>query len=190
MVRFDFNLLLFSLILVIVRGAWFQTTVPVRNVDYVSAAFSSPTVCVMVGYNTFGGSIIRTANSGFNWTVVSNDLTQTSDISTVTLSSATYYLVVSLAGTVYLSSNRGSNFTVVATLPSQLFGVGIGSNGNAYAVGIPTGSGASSTVYSSNYTGSGYVNWVDISPAAKVISEDIVIYVAVELSCMTSNCCP
>ena len=57
MVRFDFNLLLFSLILAIVRGAWFQNTVPVRDVDFVSAAFSSPTVCVMVGFNSFSGSI-------------------------------------------------------------------------------------------------------------------------------------
>ena len=170
MVRFDFSLLLLSLILAIVRGAWFQNTVPVRDVDYVSASFSSPTVCVMVGFNSFSGSIIRTANSGLTWTVVSTDLTQTSDISSITISSATYYLAVSLAGTVYLSSNRGSNFTVATTLPSQLFGVNIGSNGNAYAVGIPTGSGASSKVYSSNFTGSGYVNWADISPVAKVIS--------------------
>ena len=164
MERHHIYLLLFSVILAVAEGAWFQTTVPVKTINYVSSAFSSPKVCVMVGYNNFFGAIVRTADSGFGWTVVSNGVSRMTDISTITISSVAYFVAVSFGGSVYLSSNGGSNFTVVATLPSDLFGVNIGSNNNAYAVGLIPGSTAVSKVYSSSFDGSGYKDWADVSP--------------------------
>lgn len=163
-------LLLYSATLI--NGAWFQSRIPVSSYDFVSAAFSSPTVCVMVGYNTNGGSIIRSKDSGVSWTLASTtfSLAQTSDVAQIAISSKIYFLVVSKAGLIYLSSDNGLTYNATTTITgsnqqtgASLNGVDIGSNFNAYAVGVAN-SPFVSKIYSSNST-SLYKKWKDITPS-------------------------
>jgi hypothetical protein len=152
-------------------GAWFQSRIPVSSYDFVSSAFSSPTVCVMVGYNANGGSIIRSKDSGVSWTLASTpfSLTQTSDVAQIAILSKIYFLIVSKAGSIYLSSDNGVTYNATTTITgsnpgfgASLNGVDIGSNFNAYAVGVAN-SPFVSKIYSSNST-SLYKKWKDITP--------------------------
>lgn len=159
-------------VVTLVNGSWFLSRIPVNSYDFVSATFSSPTVCVMVGYNSNGGVIIRSADSGFSWNLysTSTSLTQTSDVATISISSKIYFLVVSKAGSIYLSSDNGLTYDATTTITgsntqigASLNGVAIGSNFNAFAVGVAN-SPFVSKIYYSNST-SLYKKWNDITPS-------------------------
>lgn len=168
----------------LINGAWFQSRIPVSSYDFVSATFSSPTVCVMVGYNANGGSIIRSKDSGVSWTIVSTpfSLTQTSDIAQIAILSKIYYLVVSKTGLIYLSSDNGVTYNATTTITgsnqvtgASLNGVDIGSNFFAYAVGVAN-SPFVSKIYSSNST-SLYKKWKDITPSfATAVRLELCVY--------------
>ena len=176
MKRNSLYLLLLSVLLTVVGGSWFQNTIPVTNVDFVSAVFSSSTTAVMVGYNDDSGAIIKTTNSGFTWTTVSTSVAQTTDVATINIGGVTYFLAVSIAGTIYLST-AGGTFNAVRTLPATLYGVAIGSNNKAYACGV-TAFPPLSKIYASSFstfnTSYGYGTWDDVTPpgGSQVLSAD------------------
>lgn len=177
MKRFLFNFLLLSSTITIVRGSWFQTAIAPSSYDFVSAAFSSPTTCVMVGYNNLEGIIIRTINSGTTWTAVDNTVNQFSDVAQIPINSKTYFLAVAITGEIYLSSDTGLTFQSVNNSVSSnevLNGVAIGSNYNSYAVGY-AGSPLLSKIYNSSFAiGNVYTVWNDITPPSSPGSPQVI----------------
>ena len=160
------------------HGNWTPVSPSVLTVDIVSSAWSSPTVCVAVGYRYEYGAILRSSDRGFSWSTINSSSTMplTTDVAQVTISSTTYFLVVgykSGAGYIYKSRNNGVSFQLTNTLANtELYGVTIGSNQNAYAAGryssLASGTALHSVVYTSS-SSSGYETWTAISPSNSIL---------------------
>ena len=61
---------LIALVLISIIGVaigWANHTVPLTDIDYVSAAWSNALTVVMVGYNDVHGGIIRSSDAGLTW---------------------------------------------------------------------------------------------------------------------------
>lgn len=160
-------LLSISILFNVIEGAWNQNTIPVTNINFVSTAFSSISTCVMVGYNDEGGAIIRSTDGGSSWSTIDTTVTQTADVDTITISSTVYYIAVAVTGEIYVSTDGGATFPKATTLSAALYGVAIGSNQNAFAVGATTSVPAASKLYRSVYSaGSIYVSWTEINTSA------------------------
>ena len=167
--RFFPFILLLSAIAVVKGGSWANSTfIPRISFDYVSATWSSSTICVIVGNSASRtGAILRTTNSGSSWADVTQSTVNPyllSDIAHVSFDDIPYYIVTgsSNGGFVFTSSD-GVTFSAAKPVSlSGLNGVTIGSNGAAYAVGL------GGYIYRSTF-GSAWNDWTDISPTSKVI---------------------
>lgn len=154
---------LFALVLISIIGVatgWANHTVPLTDVDFVSAAWSNALTVVMVGYNDVHGGIVRSSDAGLTWMSVFTGSSKISDIAAIGTASSYKFFVVATDGKVYLSIDNGLIFRSLANLPAELYGISVGKNGNAYAVG---GSLSAGKVFlSSNATS--YSVWKTISP--------------------------
>ena len=151
----------------VVKGAWTESTLTSKfGFDYVSAAWSSSTTCVIVGNGASNGAILRTTTSGSSWF----DVTQKTlpcllnDIAQIQIDSKSYYLVtgsnnVNLAsGGFIFTSSDGIAFSDASKVsPLGLNGVAIGSNRVAYVVGV------GGNIFNSSFS-SGWNTWKDITP--------------------------
>lgn len=166
--RFLYPAILLLFVTTVVRGAWTDSTPLARKTgfDYVAAAWSSSTTCVIVGNGATSGAIQRTTNSGSSW----SDVTQASqpyllsDIAQFPFPSKSYHVVTgsnsvgSPSGGYVFTSLDGITFSdgkVVSTM--GLNGVAIGSNGVAYVVGL------GGKIYNSSVT-SDFTRWKEITP--------------------------
>lgn len=173
MKRFMLLLLLISLAFNRINSQWSNTSTTAISDSFFSASYSSASTCVMIGYKTLSstGAIIRSTDGGQTWATISQTVNPLFDIATILIAapiSTTYFVTVSYKGNIYISSNNGQSFAAIAqVLPAALYGVSIGSNYNAYAVGILATNGK---IYnSSSVIGGTYTYWQDISPkSAKV----------------------
>jgi hypothetical protein len=121
-----FPLLLIAFSVFSVDGTWYQNTVTVTNIDWVSSVWSSLVECVMIGYNDNNGAILRTTDGGVSWTPYSTTVKKTTDIATITLASVTYFIAVTVDGDIYVSSDSGVTFTNVIAIIASFYGVAIG----------------------------------------------------------------
>ena len=161
-------LLLFSFILGLVNGTgyWTNRNTTITNVDFVSATWSSSMTCYMVGYNAEFGSIIKSTNAGITWKSVLQGTDTTSRFSDIaTVNGTSYLFAVSLSGNVYVSNDGYGNVfnPIGSALPANLYGSGVGSNGNGFAVGLASTIPFNSVIYKSTLA-SGYTVWNDYSP--------------------------
>jgi photosystem II stability/assembly factor-like uncharacterized protein len=155
----------------IVEGTWYQNSVPVTTVDWVSAVWSSANRCVMVGYNSNNGAIVQTIDGGATWQTIDTTVSQTTDIAHLRGDSTDpYFISVAANGNIYVSSDKGATFPPVITLAAQLYGVTIGTSKVAYAVGVTSGNPSKSKVFTSTFSAnSPYTVWNDVSPTASVL---------------------
>lgn len=134
------SLLLTTTMLHFANGNWLQVTVPSTR-NYVSAEWYNDTVVRMVGTDAVGNSIIvKSVNAGvmisseFSW-AASSGYGSAYDIDSTTISSVVNSLVVTDAGYVFRSTAGAGNWAIAAQIPVPIYGVSIGTNGNAFAVG-------------------------------------------------------
>ena len=172
----------------VVRGAWTESTLTSKTAfDYVSAAWSSSTTCVIVGNGASNGAILRTTTSGSSWF----DVTQKTlpcllnDVAQIQIESKSYYLVtgsnnVNLAsgGFIFTSSDGIAFSDARQVSPLGLNGVAIGSNRVAYVVGV------GGNIFNSSFS-SGWNTWRDITP--KLNSKVTLSRRSYATSCMTNN---
>jgi hypothetical protein len=166
--RLLYPAILLLFVTTVVRGAWTDSAPLARKTgfDYVAAAWSSSTTCVIVGNGATSGAIQRTTNSGSSW----SDVTQTSqpyllsDIAQFSFQSKSYYLVTgsnnvnSAAGGYVFTSPDGITFTdSISVSRTGLNGAAIGSNGVAYVVGL------GGKIYNSSIS-TVFSSWKDITP--------------------------
>ena len=151
---------------------WKQQLYPnITSVDFVAAAWSTPTTCVVAGYSGSSlGAIIRSTNAGTKWNTVYSGTSSIADISATFSASANVdtscYVAVSTSGAIYVSRDNGASFALGSSKGStNLQGVAIGTNGNAYAVGLSTLLPFSSKAFRSTLNQSpSYSIWNDVSP--------------------------
>ena len=173
--RFLHGILSLFLLLLTVQTngqGWKQQLYPnITSIDFVAAAWSTPTTCVLAGYSgSTLGAIIRSTNAGTKWNTVYSGTASIADISATFSASANVdtscYVAVSSSGAIYVSRDNGASFALATTKGStNLKGVSIGTNGNAYAVGLSTLLPYSSKAFQSNIRQSpSFSTWNDISP--------------------------
>ena len=142
-------------------GYWTRANVSISTIDYVSGVWSGDRTVYMVGHNDNSGAIVKSIDGGYTWsTVVSGTTSSTlmSDISTY----GTYFFAVSLSGDVWVSSDSGNSFiSIGSSVPAQLYGSAVGSNGNAFAVGMGKTTPYPSKVFRSS---GGYTVWSEYTP--------------------------
>ena len=151
---------------------WKQQLYPnITSVDFVAAAWSTPTTCVLAGYTGSSlGAIIRSTNAGTKWNTVYSGTSSIADISATFSASSSVvsscYVAVSTSGAIYVSRDNGASFALGSTKGNtNLQGVTIGANGNAYAVGLSTLLPYSSKAFRSTLNQSpSYTTWSDVSP--------------------------
>jgi len=173
--RFFHALLSLFLVLLTVQTngqGWKQQLYPnITSVDFVGAAWSTPTTCVLAGYSGSSlGAIIRSTNAGTKWNTVYSGTSSIADISatftTSTNVDSSCYVAVSTSGAIHVSRDNGASFALASSKGStNLKGVTIGKNGNAYAVGLSTLLPYSSKAYQSTIRQSpSFSTWNDVSP--------------------------
>lgn len=91
------------------------------------------------------------------------------DIATQSTDGTVYFVAVSETGQVYTSSNSAVNWKKSSQLDAALYGISMGRNGIAYAVGVSNTSQQAVIFQSSN--SSGYSNWIKASLSTNVISQ-------------------
>ena len=153
--------LIFSSIISVGRG-WANHTLLLTDIDFVSAAWSTALTVVMVGYNDNHGAIIRSIDAGLSWTSVSASVAKMTDVATITTSGTQRFLGVATNGNIYSSTNNGLDFTKLVTITAELYGISIGSNGNAFAVGVTNFPSAGKVYFVAG--GGMYTIWKEISP--------------------------
>ena len=80
-----------------------------------------------------------------------------------------YFIAVSETGQVYTSSNSAINWKLSSQLAAALYGISMGRNGIAYAVGMSNSSQQAVIFQSTNI--SGYSIWIKVSMSTKVIAQ-------------------
>lgn len=175
----------------VVRGAWTDSTLSKKTgFDYVSAAWSSSTTCVIVGNGASNGAILRTTNSGSSWFDVTQSVQPCllSDIAQISIDSRSYYLVTgsnsvnSASGGFVFTSSDGISFSDADQVsPKGLNGVAIGSNRIAYVVGLD------GNIFNSSFS-SAWNDWTDITP--KVNSKVMQYRTCYIILYMTITCGP
>lgn len=116
---------------------------------------------MLVGREFFDGIAAMSNDWGKTWTTYSIPGYALSDVASfVTVSGTAYYVAVAVTGDVfYTNDSMATWYSVPSPIPAILYGISIGLNGNAYAVG------SGGTVYlSSNVTS--FNSWTDVSLAA------------------------
>ena len=166
--RFLYPAILLLFVTTVVRGAWTDSAPLAKKTgfDYVAAAWSSSTTCVIVGNGATSGAIQRTVNSGSSW----SDVTQASqpyllsDIAQFPFPSKSYHVVTGSSsvgnpsGGYVFTSPDGITFSDGKIVSSSgLNGVAIGSNGVAYVVGL------GGKIYNSSVS-TDFSRWNDITP--------------------------
>jgi photosystem II stability/assembly factor-like uncharacterized protein len=130
------------------RGSWTSINLPNNTqVDIVGAACSSSTNFVVIGNegsNSRFSRIIRSMNGGINWKIVLTVDTKLTNqgvklygrlFDIAVYAESQIYLSVAETGQIYISSDNGLTWTEQTSLRASLYGVSIGSNGVAFAVG-------------------------------------------------------
>jgi photosystem II stability/assembly factor-like uncharacterized protein len=161
---------------------WVQVPqLSVTNIDFVASAWSPPgaggnalPTCVMVGYNDNFGGIVRSTNGGGFWSTVVPGIntglsTRLADVAAapagVPGSGTGTFVAVALSGDIYVSSNNGVSFVNQGAAAAALYGVAIGTNGIAYAVGLTSTLPYTARIYRS-YAFTSFSSWTDISANA------------------------
>ena len=175
--RFLHSLLSLFLVLLTVQTngqGWKQQLYPnITSIDFVAAAWSTPTTCVLAGYSGSSlGAIIRSTNAGTKWNTVYSGTSTIADISatftTSTNVDSSCYVAVSTSGAIYVSRDNGASFALATTTTkgnTNLKGVTIGRNGNAYTVGLSTLLPYSSKAFQSSiHQSPNFSTWNDVSP--------------------------
>jgi len=144
-------------------GVWTPRNTTLMTVDFVSVVWTAPQTVYMVGYNAAFGAIIRSTNGGYTWQPVMQGTDATSRFTDVANANGTNnFFAVSLSGAIYVSSD-GMTFAQIGTsLPASLFGAAVGSNGNAYAVGVGSSTAQPSRIYRSTLS-TAYAVWNDFT---------------------------
>ena len=163
--RCFYDFILFLSAMTLVRGAWTDSPLTKKTAfDYVSAAWSTSTTCVIVGNGASNGAILRSTNSGASWVDVTQSVQPCllSDIAQISIDSKSYYLVTGSnsvnqpSGGYVFTSLDGITFSDAKFVsPLGLNGVAIGSNGVAYVVGL------GGNIFNSSFSGG---TWKDITP--------------------------
>jgi photosystem II stability/assembly factor-like uncharacterized protein len=132
-----------------VQWAKIPMSADLRSLSYVAATWSSNGDVFAAGQAT-SGRIIRSTDYGVTWTVVGSTTGQVYGISSRTISSgSTYFIAVDYQRYTYVSNSTGTLWrTITSRAANILYGVTIGSNGNAYQVGVNT---ARRSTSASNY---------------------------------------
>ena len=144
-------------------GGWRQSKLPNSSfVDIVGVACSSFLNCFACGQQGIvsqHSSIFQSKNLGLSWNVifkvssVFNELTgkiTQGEFTDIALNSVTLtILTCSKSGQIYVSTNNGASWITAASVPAYLYGLSIGSNNVAFAVGQSNTTNAG-VVYSSN----------------------------------------
>jgi hypothetical protein len=170
-VRYYLSVILILSAMMVVRGAWTDSTMSTKTgFDYVSAVWSSSTTCVIVGNGATNGAIQLTTNSGYSW----SDVTQTrqpyllTNIAQIPSEGNSFYLVTgsnnveSASGGYVFTSTDGTTFSDAKLVSTNgLNGVAIGSNGSAYVVGL------GGKIYNS-VSGVDWSSWNDVTPASNI----------------------
>eukprot|EP01036_Dinobryon_divergens_P022644 gene22644-30922_t len=142
--------------------------------SFYSTSWATKSYVVSVGNNGIGnkGVIVYSSNQGVTWKTanVTTGVTFRTLTDIASYSQNNYFLAVDYysltkTGTIYVSTNGGSKWTVAATkynngkknLP-RLNGIAIGSNGNSYAVGYSFG--GVTTIFKSSI-GSSFSAWTN-----------------------------
>ena len=158
---------------------------PVTNIDFVASAWSPagaggaalPT-CVMVGYNDNLGGIVRSTNGGGFWSAVPTGIntglsTRVADVAAapagVPGSGTGTFIAVALSGDIYVSSNNGVSFVNQGAAAAALYGVTIGANGIAYAVGLTSTLPYATRVYRA-FAFTSFSSWSDITANAPALA--------------------
>lgn len=160
----------------VTSNSWETTSnVPSKStMSFYSTSWATKSYVVSVGNNGIGnkGIIVYSSNQGLTWKsanvttgVTFRTLTDIASYSQNNYFLAVDYYSLTKTGTVYVSTNGGSKWTVAATkynngkknLP-RLNGIAIGSNGNSYAVGYSFG--GVTTIFKSSI-GSSFSAWTN-----------------------------
>ena len=152
-----------------------SSNVPSKStMSFYSTSWATKSYVVSVGNNGIGnkGVIVYSSNQGLTWKTanVTTGVTFRTLTDIASYSQNNYFLAVDYysltkTGTIYVSTNGGSKWTVAATkynngkknLP-RLNGIAIGSNGNSYAVGYSFG--GVTTIFKSSI-GSSFSAWTN-----------------------------
>jgi photosystem II stability/assembly factor-like uncharacterized protein len=113
---------------------------------------------MLVGREFFDGVAAISNDWGSTWSSTIFSSTALSDVASWTsVSKITYYVAVAVTGDVFYTNNSGITwYYAPSPVEVSLFGVAVGSNGQAFAVG------AAGKIYSSSNSSSFSV-WSDIS---------------------------
>jgi photosystem II stability/assembly factor-like uncharacterized protein len=111
---------------------WIKVTVPDSSVTYVSAKWVSDTICIMAGNRFEYGIVVKSIDAGLTWSTVLTGVDPIFDIA----ASGSRIIAVADTGTVYSSIDSGATWDSSVSLSASLYGVSIGTNGIAFAVGV------------------------------------------------------
>ena len=156
------HLLIFGAILIFIRATWVGVSVPDSSVSYVAATWLSSTTCIMVGNVFEYGIVLKSTDAGHSWTTKLTNVNRIFDVTSRTISSTLYLLAVTDSGDIYSSTDSGETWLQSINVAGSLYGASIGSNGNAFVVGMYL---SSSTIYKASAS-SGYQTWTTSSITA------------------------
>lgn len=157
--------LLFIVLFIQRIGAeWLQrsfSTAPMSQVSYLAISWPENGTVIAVGGQS-SGVIIRSVDDGVSWNQVATNLapTQLYGVASMIVNSVTYSIAVDDAAEVFLSSDSGLTWSLVRQFSGALYGVTIGSNGNAFVSG-----GTTTQVFRSSDT-LGYSTWTSVPPSS------------------------
>jgi photosystem II stability/assembly factor-like uncharacterized protein len=169
-------LTIFSLLIKLTVSEWVAIPGPDQYSNFLAVTWPYDGTVLAAGYQVSGGSIIISEDFGVHWKKA--NLTDGStfgsmyalasrnlDANTVTLpggyTSSVFYLAVDDGGEIFGSTGDGKEWSLFASVPAQLYGVTIASNGYAFACGF------GNKVYRS-LASSGYLTWASVSPSPGV----------------------
>jgi photosystem II stability/assembly factor-like uncharacterized protein len=159
-----FLLLLFEL----VTAEWVAIPGPKQYANYLAVTWPAQGSVIAAGYQVSGGNIITSSDYGVTWTAVN-----TTDQSTFgslyglysqRVSGVSYNLAVDDSGQVFGSLGNGTSWSLYATVPTQLFGVTIGTNGYGFVCGY------NNRIYRSS-TASSFATWSSVGPTIGTIAQ-------------------
>lgn len=115
---------------------WLKRTVNPSSYGYTGVTWISSTLVVAVGNNQLVGAVVYSHDAGLTWQHSNSSFGNLYDVASNTNVNGTI-LAVDDTGIVYLSKDYGYSWSQPFTISASggLFGVALGSNGNAYAVG-------------------------------------------------------
>ena len=136
---------------------WGITKAGVASDSYLGADWGSSSEVVMVGRNFFDGVVVYSLDRGSTWDRVVFEGDTLADVAAIAGTEGTYFIAAANSGGIYYSTDYGATWTYADTIiPAYLYGVGVGSNEKAYAVGQV------GTVYVANSSTS-FAVWEDVS---------------------------